>query len=332
MIRRRTVLGLAGAALLPGLVPGTLHAQAPGKLTFITSQGFRLAFSDVLLASAGGYFKAQGLEVRILPGASSPQAVQQVVSGQAEVGRTAGVTLLNAVAKGGAMRAIGVDAHGSPFSMISSAKNPVRGPQDLAGATVGLISANGPSENTLDAMMLSAGLDPKSVTKQFVGDNPGAFALVEAGRIKCFMGAIDTWLRVRAVHPDVVAFNTSQYMPLPGQVLFATDDTIAKQADTLVAFLKAVRAAILAMVEDKDLKKSLALIKTFPVEGADDEALAIEILRANIELATMAGMENILRNVPENWARGMELAQKAGFGEKVDPAKLYTNALVDKAR
>ena len=329
-IRRRAAiaggLGLAGLLAAPGLVQA-----ADGQLTFITPQGLRLAFSDVLVASAGGYFKAQGLDVRVIGGASSPQAVQQVISGQAAVGRTAGITLLNAIAKGGALKSIAVDAHGSPFYMISAASAPVNSPRDLVGATVGLISQNGPSENTLDAMMISEGLDPKSVQRQYVGDNPGAYALVEAGRIRAFTGAIDTLLRARAAHAQVVAFNTQKYMPLPGQVIFATDATIAAEPDMLVAFLRGVRQAILAMQQDKDLKHSLALVRTFPVEGADDDALAIEIMRANLELATMAGPANILRNVPENWSRGVELAVRAGFGANVANDKLFTNALIDKA-
>jgi NitT/TauT family transport system substrate-binding protein len=330
-ITRRSLLAAAGT-LATGLTSGSLvHAEAPGHITFITPQGIRLAFADVLVGVAGGHFKARGVDVRVVGSASSPQAVQQVISGQADIGRTAGVTLLNAIAKGGALKSIAVDAHGSPFFMISSTAQPVNGPRDLVGGVVGLISANGPSENTLDAMLLAENLDPKSVQRQYVGDNPGAYALVQAGRLRAFTGAVDTMLRARAAAPgQVVAFNTQKYMPLPGQVLFATDAAIAAQPATLVAFLAGLRDALNAIAADTDLRHTLALIRTFPVEGAEDDALAIEIIRANLALATSEGPANLLRNIPENWTRGVDLAVRAGFAEPLPNDRIFTNALVNR--
>ena len=142
---RRQVLRMAGgAALLIPATAGLVRAAGTGKLTYITPQALRLASAEVFVAAAGGHFKARGIEVKIVGGASSPQAVQQTLSGQAEVGRTAGVTLLSAVAKGGPIKSIGVICHDSPFYMISVSDHPVNSPQDLVGATVGLISQNGP--------------------------------------------------------------------------------------------------------------------------------------------------------------------------------------------
>ena len=179
-------------------------------------------------------------------------------------------------------------------------------------------------------MLLSANIDPKSVTRQYTGDNPGAYALVEAGRIKAFMGAIDTYLLAKASHPNVVAFNTGKYMPLPGQIYLATDSSIAGNADTLTAFLGGVKDAIGFIQSDRDLKDTLRLCRTFPIEGAGNDDAAIGILRENLALWLSAGSQNILRNVPDNWSKGIDLAVRAGFGQKVANDKLFTNSLVDR--
>ena len=319
---RRGLLGGVATILAAGV-----HAQAPGRMVFITPQGIRLAYAPVLVGQAGGHFKAQGLDVSVIGGASSPQAVQQVISGQALVGRTAGATLMAAVEHGGTVRSIATIAHGSPFYMISSGASPVATPRDLVGGVVGVISQNGPSENTLDAMLLSEGIDPKTVQRQYTGDNAGAYALLDAGRLRAFMGAVDTYLRATALHANAVAFNTSKFMPLPGQVYVATEAAIAQQAATLSAFLRGVRAAIDFIVTDDGKAETLRLMRSFPLEGATDDALSIAILKANQELWLSEGRANILRNVPENWARGVDLAVRTG-AKPIDPAVLYTNALL----
>ena len=321
-IGRRGLLGLCVT-----LAAGRLHAQTPGRMAFITPQGLRLAYAPVLVGQAGGHFRAQGLDVSIIGGASSPQAVQQVVSGQALVGRTAGATLMSAVEHGGAVRSIATIAHGSPFYMISSGASPVNTPRDLVGGVVGVISQNGPSENALDAMLLSEGLDPKTVQRQYTGDNAGAYALLDAGRLRAFMGAVDTYLRATAAHANAVAFNTSKYMPLPGQVYVATDAAIAQQATTLSAFLRGVRAAIDFIVADTGKAETLRLVRSFAIEGASDDALSVAILNANQALWLSEGPANILRNIPDNWARGVDLAVRTG-ARPIDPAALYTNALL----
>ena len=319
---RRTFL--AGVA---AIAPCILHAAEPGRMVFITPQGYRLAFAQNLVGVAGGYYKAQGLDVQVIGGTTSPQAVQQTLAGQALCGCAAGITVLNAVAKGGGIKAIATVAHGSPFFMISTGAKPVRSAKDLVGGTVGLISANGASENTLDAMLLGEGVDPKSVTRQYTGDNPGAYALLEAGRLRAFVGAIDTYLRAKATHSDVAVLNMGEAWPLPGQMYLATDASIATQRDTLAAFLRGTRAAIEAIVADTDKSRTLDLVRTFPVEGAKDEALAKAILDANQELWMAAGPDNILRNIPADISRGVELAAKAGFATAVAPEKMYTNEL-----
>jgi NitT/TauT family transport system substrate-binding protein len=329
--RRQMLGGSLAAAVAAGLPLAEVRAAAPGRIKVITPQGLRLAFAELFVGVAGGHFKQAGVEVDIIGGASSPQAVQQVLSGQAIAGRTAGLTLLNAVAHGGAMRSIATIAHGSPFYMISDAKRPIEKPADFAGTTVGLISPNGPSENTLDAMLLDAGVPKSAVQRQYTGDNPGAFALLQAGRVSAFMGAIDTLLRAKALHADVVAFNTGKYMPLPGQVYVATQANIDGEGEALAAFLRGMRAAVEAMIADPAKTETLRLIKTFPIEGATDDALSLEILKANQDLWTSAGPDNVLRNVPENWTKGVDLALRAGFGAKVEPETLYTNALLPKA-
>ncbi len=327
---RRTVLGALGLAAA-GVPAGLVVGAEPGKLTFITPQRLLISFAEVIVAQGNGRFRAHGLDVTVVGGASAPQAVQQVLAAQAEVCRAGGITLVNAVAKGVPMRSIGTIAHGSIFYVVSAKANPVNSPRDFIGGVIGVISQGGPADATLDAMLLSENIDPKQIERQVVPDTAGSFGLVASGRVKAFIASVDSLQRARAASADIVAFNTQKYMPLPGQIYIATNDVIAAREADLVAFIKGVKEAIDDVVADKTLDHTFAVLEQFNVEGLDDRKTAATILRANQDLWFSAGPENVLRNVPENWSRGVALAAKAGFGQFVPNDQLFTNAIVDKA-
>ena len=330
-IGRRGFIGGVGSAALAGWSAGLVRADAPGKLTFITPQRLLISFAEVMVAAGNGRFREHGLEVTVEGGASAPQAMQQVLAAQAEIGRTGGITLVNAVAKGMPVMAIGTIAHGSIFYVVSAKSNPVNTPRDFVGGTIGVISQGGPADATLDAMLIAENIDPKQIERQVVADNAGSFGLVAAGRIKAFIASVDSVQRARAAGADIVAFNTQKYMPLPGQIYVATNEAIAVRETDFVAFLKGVRAGIDDIVKDQDLRHTLGVLEQFSVEGLDDKATAASVLRANQELWFSAGPDNVLRNVPENWTKGVALAAKAGFGQAVPNDKLFTNRFVDKA-
>lgn len=325
--RRGFLAGAGVAALAPGLV----LADAPRKLTFITPQRLLLSFSEVMMAQGNGRFREQGIDVEVVGGHSAPQAIQQVLADQAQICRSGAITLVNAVAKGVPARSFGTIAQGSPFYVVSSNANPVETPRDFVGATIGVVSQGGPTDAALDAILIAGHIDRAQVHRQYLADTPGTFALIETGRIKAFIGTIDSLMRAEAAGAKVHAFNTGRYDPLPGQVYIATDEVIAQREADLVAFVRGVRAAIDDIVADKDLKRVFAVLRTFNVEGLDDEATAAKELRAQVGLWFSAGKENLLRNVPERWTQGVAIAAKAGYGKFVPNERLFTNRIVDKA-
>jgi ABC-type nitrate/sulfonate/bicarbonate transport system substrate-binding protein len=313
------------------LLSGLAFAEGPNKLTVMTPLGYIIPFAEMMVAQVHGHFAKEGLDVNIVGAASAPQAMQQVISAQAQAGRLAGITVVNAVAKGVPVKAFATIMHPSPFYLISTLDHPVTDPKEFVGATIGVTSQGGPGEVTLNAMLLSVDIDPKTVQRQAIGDNAGAYALLANGRVKAFIGSIDSLMRARAAGARVSAVNTEKYMPLPGNVYVATNDTLEKNAPLLVAFLKGVRAAIDDIAADKDFKETFAAIGKYPVEGLDDMALASAILRENMGFWFAEGRDHILRNIPDHWSRGVELAARAGAAESVPNDKLFTNRIVDMA-
>jgi NitT/TauT family transport system substrate-binding protein len=335
--RRRLLAGLGAAGTLAGwgmsgLGVSGASAQALRKMTFVTPFGYLVAFAPDLVGKAGGYFEREGLDVTIAGGRGSAQSVQQVLSGQALMSRTGGADIMKAIANEDApVVVVATINQGSPFYVISKQTAPVRTPQDMAGKVIGVISKGGGSENLLDAMLAESGIDPATVKRESVGDSPGAFGLIEAGRLSAFIGAVGTLIGLQGAGAPIEYFSTDDFAPVPGQVYIASRETVAQQPDMVVRYLRGVRRAIEAMLADDTMDKTIELLGNFEIAALKDPAIAKADLKAGKAQWLAAGRDALLRNVPERWQRGRDLLARVGAVKPGPASELYTNTLVDQA-
>src|ERR1700735_1730519 len=143
--RRRLLRAGAMTCVAASLSPATSWAKSK-DVAYITPFGKIVAYAPDFIASAGGYFDSAGVNVEIIGGNGSAQAIQLVAAGKA-----------------------------------------LNNPKDMAGKTIGIVSRGGGTDNYLDIMLTSAGLAKDSVTRQVAGNSPGAFDLVELGRLDAFI-------------------------------------------------------------------------------------------------------------------------------------------------
>ena len=332
---RRTAGGAAALATagLTLQVASRTAGAAPISLTFVTPFGFLVGYAPTLVAKAGGYFEKEGLDVTIYGGRGAAMAVQQVLSGQALLSRTGGVDLIKAVANAKApLVSIGVIDQGSPFHVVSKVGKEIRNPKDMVGKTIGIISQGGAVENLLDIMLVNSGIDPKSVPRQVVGNSPGAFGLIEQGRIDCYIISVGSVVALRLAKQPIHSWNTDEHAPIPGQVYVTSREDAEKQPETMVKFLRALLHSIAAITADKDFKQTFDLMKGFEISEMKDLKVATEALKAELELWDEAGASNRLRHIPEKWQTGVDLMAKAGMIPAGTAEVYYTNSFIDKAR
>jgi NitT/TauT family transport system substrate-binding protein len=328
---RRWVLqsGAAGAGMAWA---GLSFAQASGKFRFMTPFGYSLAFAPVLYAKAGGFLAKEGLDGEIMAGKGAALSAQMAIAGQIDAGRTgAGNYIVARVNNGAPLISIATIAQVSPFFVLSPKGNALASPESFRGKTLGMATLGGSMEETLNLTLRRAGIDPTTINKVKVADNPASYALVEAGRIDGFMGNISTATKVQAAFAGASAMRLDD--GVPGQTYVANPATISRNEAAYVAFLRAVHRSVSAIVDAKDTAPIIAAIgKAFDIRGLEDVELAKRDLAANAESWMAKGRENLLRNVPETWAGGLKLMTDAGIVKnQIDPAALYTNALLDKA-
>jgi NitT/TauT family transport system substrate-binding protein len=332
--RRSVVKGVAavgGAAAISPFFIGTASAQMK-KMVFITPFKYLAGFMPVLNADTGGHFANAGLDAEILPGNGAAQAVQQVLSGRAAIGRASSIDIVNAVGNQGApLISFSTVKQSSPFFVTSRKDNPIDSPKDMVGKVIGITSSGGGTENLLDMMLEKHGIPHKSVERQVVGNAAGAFSLIEAGRIACYMPSTGSVVTLRETGQPIHAWNTDREVPMPGQIYFCTTETLEKNPEMLVSFLRGVRAS-LAEVRNADLKPVLTRIaEKYDLIGIKN--LDILAIGAKAELDTWfeEGDDNILRNVPRRWDSITNAMVSVKLAKPVKASTLYTNKLVDQA-
>ncbi|MGE3645804.1 MAG: ABC transporter substrate-binding protein [Beijerinckiaceae bacterium] len=329
--RRQFLATSLAAAASPFVFP--VAAFAADKFRFITPFGYSLSFSAVLFGKTGGFYKKEGLDLEVIGGKGAAMAAQMTIANQSDVGRTGGANYIVSKVKNGApLTSIATIAQVSPFFIISPKNRGITKVQDFKGKTFGMASLGGSMENTLNFMLREGGVEPKTVNKVKVADTPAAFGLIEAKRIDGFMGNVSTTVKLLSTNNAVSAIKVND--GIPGQVYVAREADIAKNGDAYVRFLRATIAAAQEILAAKDLKPILKSIGgEFKIRGLADLDNASRDLAENAKLWSANGMDNLLRNVPEEWAKGVRLMSSAGMlPSGVDPTTLYTNAIWDKAR
>ncbi|MFA5580711.1 MAG: ABC transporter substrate-binding protein [Paracoccaceae bacterium] len=335
-MKRRTFLSMAGAASAAAMTgslmsAGRVFAQGNGRMTFLTPQGYTLAFADILYAQSGGFYAAEGLDVHVEGGRSASQSIQLVAAKQVDVARTGGANYMVARTETAApVLAIATIAQVSPFFIISDNTKPIVDPADYIGKTVGMASLGGSMEATLDLMLRRNGLNPADVRRERVADTPTGFGLIEAGRLDGFFGNVSTATQLGAQGLPITIVPLRD--GIPGQVHVALEEDVNNRPEELAAFIRGTYNAIQDILAHQDDLTPViqSMASAFDIPGADDLPVAISDLQGNIALWTENGAENVLRNDPDQWAEGERLLREAGQITTDFDGPLYTNEFWDK--
>lgn len=329
--RRQALTGTATAAAFTLFHVKEARAQATA-MTYVAPFSYIMAFADVLHAQAGGFFEREGLNVTIEQARGSAMAVQQVLGTNALLSRTGGVDHIKAVlGQNAPLVSVGTIAQASPFFVISHGDKPIRGPSDMKGKTIGILSQGGATDNLLDIMLVQAGLTRDDVKKELAGNSPAGFALIERGRIDAYITSVGPVVALREQGAKAVFWNTDDHAPVPGQCYIATREAAAKNGDTVVKFLRAVKKSSEDMFGDGDLARTLQRLDRFEIAEMKDRKVAALILREDMKGWISRGRDNVLRNGAAEWAKAADLMAAVGIVPKGDPTRLYTNDYVDAA-
>jgi NitT/TauT family transport system substrate-binding protein len=299
-------------------------------MPFAASLGYVLD----LAAKTRGHFDAERLDVGIEFARSSGQAMQSVISGQAQIARAGVLEIVPAVTDQDApLVAIAMANQRMIYALLSAPDDPVRSLDDVAGKTVGLPSLGGNAQTTLDLVLREGGVDPASVELVPAGFDASAFGLLEEGRIDAMFTNADIRATLEDRGVEIVTADLDDVNPLLGLVLTATRPYAEENGDVLARYLRALDAARGELEDEAVLDEVVTDLRgDWDIPALENPDLAKRIIGIQAELWYAGGDDTFLRPIPERWERGLAgFAELGAVDEGLDPTDFYTAEHLDEA-
>ena len=135
------------------------------------------------MALESGFYKEYGLDVVPVTFTGGTQTITSLVSGDVQITTTGGSTAINAALKGGDVTLISTTLGIFPYTFYVSSR--IRGPEDLKGKKIGILSFGGTAYPATRYALLKLGLNPDSdVTFIQTGDQMARFGALISGSIE----------------------------------------------------------------------------------------------------------------------------------------------------
>jgi sulfonate transport system substrate-binding protein len=243
------VIAAAAAACLAS---GAFAQGAPEKKDVHVAVGGKssLYYLPLTIAEQLGYFKAEGLNVRISDFAGGSQALRAVVGGSADVVSGAYEHTLNMQPKGQYLQCFVQQGRAPQIAIgISKAKaQAYRSPKDLKGLKIGVSAPGSSTHMILNHLLSTEGLKPSDVSIIGVGLGAGAVAALKNGQIDAVSNTDPTMTKleedgdVRIIADTRTMKGTEQVLggPMPTGCLYAPVDFIKKNPNTVQALTNAI--------------------------------------------------------------------------------------------
>jgi len=286
-------------------------------------------FAGIYMADKEGYYSDENLKVTIEPvDFNEMLSVDKVKEGKNTFGIGAADEVLVARANGAPVKAIGVIFRISPQIYMSIGNIKVTKPEDLIGKRVGI--GQGSGQWTMSAMLRKAGIDPSQVTIE----DPKTFDTLDACLKQMKFDVCNAYSTDAIVKADMQGIKSSAIwpgdfgVPFYADVVFTSDDYIAKNPDVVERFLRATMRGWQAAVENPE--KAAAVTLTF--DPKLDQAFQLASMKATIPLVD-TGTKPIGVMEPEMWQQMYDiLLEQKVITKPFDVTNAYTSQFMDKIK
>src|SRR5260370_14025297 len=322
-----------------GLLGGALHVNAQiekGDVDIAVGGKTALYYLPLTLTERLGYFKDEGLNVRISDFAGGTRSLEAVVGGSADVVAGAYEHTINMQARKQIFQAV-VLAGASPQISVGIAASRAAGyksPKDLKGLKVG-VSAPGSSTNmVINYVLAKGGLKPTDVAIIGVGQGATVIAAMEQGKVDVLsqtdpaMTMLEKEGKIRIIAETRTPEGTEKLFggPMPAGSLYAPLEFIKKNPGIVQAMTNATVRTLLWMQEASPQQ----ILATVPEEDLLGNKAMYLFAYKNVQTAyskdgyfSDAGAKTTLK--------ALASFNPAVEADAIDLAQTYTNEFVKKA-
>lgn len=228
-----------GAATTPAAAPGATKLAKMTNATLVLDYLPNAVHAGIYRAVAAGYYKANNINLRIIPPTSSADTLKLIDAGKADFGIADGIDLAGQIDEGRGAQAIMAIVQRPLGGIISLAKSGITDAKQYEGKTVGITGV--PSDTAiLNTIVSHAGGDPAKVKKVTIGFN--GVQNLENGKVAGFIGFYPSDGVQVALDGDptkIFTFDENGGPRYPGLVAFSTQKNIASSGPLMKAFVDA---------------------------------------------------------------------------------------------
>lgn len=288
-----------------------------------------MSFFETIMGDELGYFADEGLTVDIVTTEGGSLALQQVISGNADLAFTSPGLVLTAAAEGNVLISLATRIQRNLFSIVVPATSDIMTTEDLEGKVLGVSDFGGGELPLVRAALSLAGLEEgANVDMLAIGDStPTVLAALQDGTVDAygsdwfvFFGLEQAGMPIREIVPE-------QLSTLTAEVLVATPEYVADHPDVISAVLRAMAKA--AYFTTYDRSAALNFLRDRIPEEHEDEAVAPLILELFLTLADIPEVDGV-----QQWGTQFPAAWetwKTVLGDVVDTASLDISSIIDSS-
>ena len=275
------------------------------KVATIGITGPNLGLIPLETAIRKGYFKRQGLDVRVITVRQSDVIIKATMAGELHFMDIVPTAILASV-RGLPIRTIGITVKQAPYVLIGQPQ--IKSLADLKGKKIGVSSLGGMSTYLVRDLVSQAGLNPdRDVTFLSVGGTSSRTAALASGTIdSALVVAPDNFALERKGYkrlvwsPDVIDY------PFSGVATSA--DLLARERDFAVAFLKALVAGTQEVKQNRN--ESIGIMKSYLRIGDEEAEKSYEFLVKDMP-ANLVPDDAVIRSAINFAAKSLRLQPDA---------------------
>ena len=219
-------------------------AQAAENVVLSTDFGYNGRQSYFFVALEKGYFKDEGLDVKILSGRGSATVIKEVGAGTVEIGfADAGTLILARGNEAVPVKMVAMVYVDSPLALITLEKSGIKSPKDLVGKLYADASGSATSM-FFTAYAKASGIDPNSV-RRIAAESTSLVGLLLNGKADV-VGQFSVWAPLFAKRAAPNKIKVLLYKDAPGFGVYSNGFIVGEaylkaKPDTVRAVVKALQ-------------------------------------------------------------------------------------------
>ena len=322
----RALVAKSFAAFIVAALAATA-AQAAEKVTYLLpAPAFLPAFGPWMIAKQRGYFAAEGLDIDFEAAQGGADAAKQVGAGNAVIGGGIGDTPIIVRANGVPVKAVAILGGGGLMQLVLHADSPLKGPEDLKGKTVTVLSYQDTTYYALLGMLAKVGLTKNDVNIQPAGAT-NVWKLFVAGQADAMASVPDWEVDAMNAGAKLRVIRADQYFHSMAQAIIASDDTIKEKPDLVRKLVRATLRGVHAIIADPQAA-ARDYVKAVPQRAGQEQAMA-RVFELYVKYV-YPGQKKLGVVDEARLAALQDFYLKEGIIERATPVKeLYTNQFVE---